>query len=420
MTTAGHALPSDGDNKHLGVATCASSTCHGSVSAYEDSNIRQDEFATWQSVDKHSSAYQILMNDQSKRMASKLGIGPAHQADMCLDCHADNVPIAARGEKFQISDGVGCEACHGGSEKWLSSHTAGVSHQDNLDAGLYPTEDSVKRAELCLSCHLGNKNQMITHRIMGAGHPRMSFELDTFTWLTPHFEVDDDYVQRKGNIDGARDWSIGQSVSAITQLETLLDEKAGHDGIFPELVLFDCHACHRLMSNNQWVPRKGTGLGPGIVRFNDANLLMMRHVLAAVDPGLASAISQKTRDFHVATTRSQPATDQAARALLTDLKKALPVLNSAPYNNDTLQAILDSLVKDGEDGQYRDYVAAEQASMAVDSVILAFETNGAITIEQADRLRQKAEGLFDATANEENYNQRKFVNALQQLKSASP
>ncbi len=409
-----------GDNKHLGVASCASSTCHGSVSAYADSNIRQDEFAIWQSVDPHAGAYEILLNEQSVRIARNLGIGAAHEADMCLDCHADNVPVDKRGEKFVLSDGVGCEACHGGAEQWLSSHTAGATHEDNLAAGLYPTEDSVKRAELCLSCHLGNKDQMITHRIMGAGHPRLSFELDTFTWLNPHFEVDQDYVERKGEIDGARDWAIGQAVSAVTQLETLLDKNAGQDGIFPELVLFDCHACHRVMSGNTWVPRKGTGLGPGIVRYNDANLLMMRHVLSAVDSTLAASIASKTRDLHIATTRSRAETEQAARQLLVDLNSALPKLNNATFNKETLSAMFDSLVKDGENGQYRDYAAAEQASMAVDSVILAFETNGAISTEEADGLRSRAQGLFDATDNEENYNQRKFVNALQQLKSASP
>ena len=147
---------------------------------------------------------------------------------------------------------------------------------------------------------------------------------------------------------------------------------------------------------------------------------MMRHVLSAVDSGLATSIASKTRDLHVATTRARSETEQAARLLLADLKAALPLLNQATYNKATLSAMFDSLLRDGENGQYRDYAAAEQASMAVDSVILAFETNGTISTEEADGLRSRAQGLFDATDNEENYSQRRFVNALQQLKSASP
>ena len=414
-------LPSKGVDKHLGVASCASSTCHGSVAAYRDSNVMQNEFATWQSVDPHASAYQLLMDDQSKRIAKNLGLKNAHEADMCLDCHADNIAADRRGEKFQMSDGIGCEACHGGSERWLSSHATGqASHEDNLAAGLYPTEDSVNRGRLCLSCHMGNPDQMITHRIMGAGHPRISFELDTFTWMNPHFEVDDDYLQRKGDLNGVRDWGVGQGVAAATQLETLLDHAAGWDGIFPELVLFDCHACHRLMSGNKWVPRRGTGLGPGIVRFNDANLLMYRHVVAGTDAGLAEKLASQTRDFHLATTHGRKETEQAARALLETLYLSLKTVNNHDFDSSALKRIFASLLSDGERGQYRDYAAAEQVAMAVETLLLAFERAGSLSASDTDALRNKADGLFQATDNEDGYSQYQFVAALKVLEAAAP
>ena len=57
--------------------------------------------------------------------------------------------------------------------------------------------EPVERARLCLSCHFGDPLRFANHRIMGAGHPRMSFELDTFTALQPaHFKVDADYRKR--------------------------------------------------------------------------------------------------------------------------------------------------------------------------------------------------------------------------------
>jgi hypothetical protein len=414
-------LPSKAADKHLGVASCASSTCHGSVSAYRDSNVRQDEFATWQSADPHAGAYQLLMDDDSKRIAKNLGLENAHEADICLDCHADNVAADRRGEKFQMSDGIGCEACHGGSERWLSSHATGqASHEDNLAAGLYPTEDSVDRGRLCLSCHQGNPDQMITHRIMGAGHPRISFELDTFTWMNPHFDVDDDYLQRKGDLNDVRDWGVGQGVAAVTQLETLLDDHAGWDGIFPELVLFDCHACHRLMSGNKWVPRRGTGLGPGIVRFNDANLLMYRHVVASTNSELAETLATQTRDFHVATTKGRQETTAAAQALLSTLQQSLQTVNQFEFDSSALKRIFASLLQDGERGQYRDYAAAEQVAMAVDTLLVAFERGGSLSSGDAEALREKADGLFQATDNEDGYTQKQFVAALKVLEAAAP
>ena len=90
--------------------------------------------------------------------------------------------------------------------------------------------------------------------------------VDTFTWLHPHYTVDDDYEQRKGRYDGVRDWGVGQASAAINALDILLDAQAGWHGIFPELVLFDCHACHRPMSGKAWGPRQGTGLGAMLLR----------------------------------------------------------------------------------------------------------------------------------------------------------
>ncbi len=421
MITSVYALPPGDDNRHLGVASCASSTCHGSVSAFRDSNVLQNEFATWQSYDPHAGAYKVLLNERSKRIARNMGLGNAHEAGICLDCHADNVPAASRGEKFDIADGVGCESCHGGAEQYLSSHASGqVSHADNLAAGLYPTENPQRRAELCLTCHLGTKDQMITHRIMGAGHPRLSFELDTFTWLNPHFEVDEDYLQRKGDLNGARDWAVGQGVAAITQLETLMDDRAGTDGIFPELVLFDCHACHRSMFGDQWVPRSGTGLGPGVVRYNDASLLMFKHVLTALNATQGQGLSQQIRDLHVATTKGRAETVQAARSVLGALRSAVDRVQSSQFDGALLEGVLASVVADGERGQYRDYANAEQAAMAVDTMILAFENEQVITAERAETLRTKAEALFEATKDEDNYQQGRFVRALQALKDAAP
>ena len=40
-------LPDKAANKHMGVATCATSQCHGSVVPREGSNVMQNEYITW-------------------------------------------------------------------------------------------------------------------------------------------------------------------------------------------------------------------------------------------------------------------------------------------------------------------------------------------------------------------------------------
>ena len=408
-------------HKHMGVATCSNSVCHGASQPFKESNVWQNEFARWQEYDPHATkAYQALQGAEGQAIARRLGLGDATQAQVCLDCHADNTPVAMRGERFQIGDGVGCEACHGGSELWLSSHAdKGVAHADNLAKGLFPTENPVKRAELCLSCHMGVPERMITHRIMGAGHPRLSFELDTFTWINPHYEVDDDYVARKGEFNGVRDWGVGQGVAAANLLDTLLDSKHGWNGIFPELVLFDCHACHRRMDGGQWAPRQGTGLGPGVVRLNDANLVMFRHVLAVVDRDAAQRVQQQARELHQATTVGRDATAAAATRLRDSVRTLLPKVAAHDFGADSLGPILDSLLADAERGEFRDFSAAEQAAMAASSVVVAFETAKALAPDQAEALKAKVDAVYAQVENENAFSMSAFVAALRELRRAA-
>src|SRR5262249_51750565 len=157
----------------------------------------------------------VLLSDRSKEIAKKLNLPrPPHLTTECLDCHTHNPRQYEKG--FRISDGVACEACHGPAERWLKSHVEpDATHAKNLANGMYPTNDDVARPRLCLSCHLGTEQKFVTHKIMAAGHPRMSFELDTFTAIGPaHFRIDADWQERKGSWNGVRAWAIGQAVAA--------------------------------------------------------------------------------------------------------------------------------------------------------------------------------------------------------------
>lgn len=408
-------------HRHLGVASCANSVCHGASQPFRDSNVQQNEFAIWQEFDPHARAYQTLTNKASQDIARKLGIGDPTQAKVCLDCHADSIAADKRGERFQISDGVGCESCHGGAELWLNAHAdKDVAHADNIAKGMYPTDRPVERAQLCLSCHMGTKDRMITHRIMGAGHPRLSFELDTFTWLHPHYKIGEAWNRRKGEWNGVRDWAVGQGVAAENLLDLVVDEKAGWQGIFPELVLFDCHACHRVMSGNQWGPRQGTGLGPGVVRLNDANLVMFRHVLAPVDVAAAKNLLEQTRALHKATTQSREATFAAARRLRATVDGLLAKVAAFNYGPENLDAILASIEADAKRGEYRDYASAEQVAMAAQSVVVAFENDGKVDADRAAVLRTRLDALYETIKNEDAWSQQRFNTALSALRAAAP
>lgn len=376
---AAPALPNVSPHQTVGTVNCASSTCHGSATPWQESNVLQNEYTTWVRLDKHAKAYAVLLNEQSQKIARNLGLKqPAHESKICLDCHSHNPPAKLKGERHIVAEGVGCEGCHGPAEKWVKSHTvANTSHADNIANGLYPTDNPLAAAKLCLSCHFGDENRFVTHRIMGAGHPRMSFELENFAAIAPaHYRIDDDWKKRKGEYDSVKIWALGQALAAKSLLDTLADPVRGRDGMFPELVLFDCHACHHPMTEQKWSPR--LGVGPGKLRLNDSNLLMLRALVKAVDPGRAKAFDEQVARVHQAVSgREGDAIAEAKKlsAMITDL---IPSFEATQFTNAHLQGVLGALIDEARAGLYSDYAGAEQAAMAITSVSASLAKRGAI------------------------------------------
>ncbi|MEQ1515034.1 MAG: multiheme c-type cytochrome [Usitatibacteraceae bacterium] len=415
-------LPYQSPNETLGTVTCASSLCHGSVKVWKDANVLQNEYLTWSRVDKHARAYNILLNQRSQRIAKNLGLKqPAHETKICLDCHAHVIPAERSGERFKITDGVTCEACHGPAQKWVKTHVevdnvTAVQHDKNLEAGMYPTSDAAARAKLCMSCHYGNQDKLVTHRIMGAGHPRMSFELDTFTEIAPkHFVVDKDYSERKKVWDGAKTWAIGQALAVAETMSILADPKRGRDGVFPELVLFDCHACHHQMSENRWKPKTafGPSISPGLVRLNDSSMMMLRAITRALNPQLGDRVSAQTLKLHRAIAGEGDAFAEAA-ALKKLAQETVPVMSAATFSNQTMGAVLSRLIEDGIQGTYSDYAAAEQATLAIGSIGSYLAKQGAMAAPQ--KFNAGLKKLTASLAKDEQYKPKEFEALLKDLR----
>ncbi len=411
-------LPQYGKDIHLGVVTCAGSSCHGAIKPFKKSTVLQNEYVVWQKKDKHAKAYDVLLNERSKRIARNLGLKAANTAKICLDCHADNVPKGKAGKTLQLSDGVGCEACHGGAQRWLGTHVAIPDHKQNVAAGLYPTEDPVARAKLCLSCHFGDQNKFVTHRIMGAGHPRMPFELDTFTAIQPaHYRIDSDYAKRKKIANGIQTWAIGQALAIQQTLDAMTDPKRNRDGIFPELVLFDCQSCHHPISNLRWQPRKGTGLPPGVARINDANLIMLRVIAKRIDPALGEKLFNETVALHQASTKGMDATAKAAETLKKTVGKLVGILAKHSFSKADMKPLLEGLIAEGRRGEFTDYAAAEQATMAMGSIIEAMRRAGVIDKKQTAALNAALGESYKAVEKDDTYRPETYLAALAKVDS---
>ena len=409
LLASGQTLPDKSRDQTLGVVNCASSLCHGSIAGWNGSPVLQNEYVVWSRLDKHARAYHLLLNEKSRRIAANLALPqPAHQSKVCLDCHAHN-PATPSADANKITDGITCEGCHGPAQRWIASHTApDASHRANIANGLYPSDQPLARARLCLSCHFGTTDKYVSHRFMAAGHPRLSFEMETFTNLQPaHFKVDADYLQRKGAVDGVRIWAIGQAVAVATHIDILLDPKRGRDGAFPELTLFDCHACHHPMADTRWKPVTafGKSISPGLVRLNDSSMLMLRLILRQIDPALGERFVQAVLQLNQAVAGNGDMAERA-KAVKTLADDAARKIAASGVSNDNLRAMALALVDDGLAGAYPDYAGAEQAAMALGSVVNTLHKLG--QLKSAAALNQGLAAVRAALLQDEAYKQAEF------------
>lgn len=414
---------------HEGVASCAGSSCH---SRQVDSglNVRQNELITWQDTSSpagvHSRAWRVLSEPRAQAIARKLGIGPAQNAQECLGCHTDPAPPARRGARFQISDGVGCESCHGGSSGWLASHRAvNGSHAANVAAGMRALENPKVRASVCLDCHFGGSKpgQFVTHQIMAAGHPRVAFELDLFSSLQQHWTVDADYIQRKGYAGGVKTWAVGQAM-ALDRALTLYSAPGRGQGAFPELYFFDCHSCHRPISDDpkarpSWQANPGRPIPAGQPPFNDENMIMLTAAAKVVAPGLSARLEADSRAFHAALARDKAESLRAAARLATTARALSDAFAAQSFSRSETLAILDTVLTGEISRRYTDYAGSAQAVMAADTLLNALVSSGQVDRGVAARVRPSLDRAYAQVRDPNSYRPDAFREALAQVAQAA-
>jgi hypothetical protein len=407
----------------LGVATCAGSTCHGR-SEPTGAVVRQDELMIWQNeaspTGAHSRAWRVLTEPRAKAIAARLGLGEAASAPMCLGCHATPAPAGQRGPRFQVSDGIGCEACHGPAGAWLASHYAvGGTHAANVARGMVPLDNPRARAARCLDCHFGaaGEGQFVDHRIMAAGHPRISFELDLFSTLQQHHNEDADYAQRKGRTNDVAVWAVGQAMALDRSLALFTNPQRGTNGVFPEFYFFDCHTCHRRISDDpRFEPsapaNPGRPIPSGMPAYNDENMIMLSAAAKVAAPAAAARFDRDSRAFHLALTRDRPAAIAAAARLRESALAVGNALASGGVGRAQVFGIIDTIAGNAVSPRFTDYEGSVQAVMAVDTLLSALVNSGEANAQAAGAIRADINLAYRAVRDPNAYDPREFRDSL--------
>lgn len=400
-----------------GTASCSGRACHGNASPAAGQAIQLNEFATWALHDPHVGAYDVLLNERSRKIARNLRI-PGEKAEndvRCLACHTN--PLAALPDAAPLLQaerrfGVGCESCHGPASGWLISHTTAewknLTVAEKAKQGMVPVQDLVARAEMCTACHVGQPADVakgipardLYHDLLGAGHPRLSFELGSYlSNLPPHWLEKE---QEPGH--EAKVWAVGQVVSAKSALD-LLAERAGNRGRpWPEFAEYDCAACHHdLREPAQW-ELGAKGRQPlGALPWNDWYVAMLPSV---VD----NPPSAELTDLRALLAKRYPDRDQTAqqaRAAGRKLSDQLNGLQARKFDRATVQQLLAKLGRSGVPESHGSWDTTDQLCLALFALTEAdarvkLQDAKLPPVEQRQKIDAALQGLFDQLTRETN------------------
>ena len=256
---------------------------------------------------------------------------------------------------------------------------------------------------------------------MGAGHPRLSFELQTYTQIEPaHFVVDDKYRARKTVAPGVKVWAVGQAAALETLATELTDPRHHGDGVFPELIFFDCASCHHTTTNLRWEKRASTGLGPGLPHFNDANAIMLHAIASRVAPSLSRSLETDMRSLHLALSAGAGSPASIAPRVASEARDLGTMLAVHSYTQGDMRAMIVALAATSQTADVSDYAAAEQVTMAFASILYTLKMDSDVDPAQYARLRSALEGCYAATSKPDTYNPASFGSAAQAMEVATP
>lgn len=329
-------LPISKEYRYTGTGSCSASNCHGAKKPPAKKGDPDNTYTIWATKDKHNKAYTTLTKKESDAIVKKMALKAAPQEPKCTGCHAlvltkDQLTPKA---KYNVEDGVSCDSCHGPAEKWLEGHEKGDKggwpHSKSVGLGMYDTKDVLKRAELCVSCHLG-----IDAKMVEAGHPALTFELDSFSLnQPPHWKDEKEWFSMYA-------WGTGQAVALRDALQQVADRAKGNA---PEALV-----------RESWDQARG-------------HAIAIRPLLAQIAADAGKALDQELEAIAGAfgKDRAKVASAAAAGAKVADgVAKKIP---EAKFTRDVAWAVLKGQMADPQRAVSAGLRSAEQVAYAIDSV----------------------------------------------------
>lgn len=290
------AKPAGLESNPVAAVGCSARGCHGRAEPRPEGVCSLNEHALWLYRDPHSTAFDVLKSERSRRIVRALpgwearGKVEAHTDARCLACH--DTPSTTSADAIVWSNsGVSCASCHTDPSRWVAGHvdipdTEPGRTVGRNTVGLPNLRDPLTCAKTCAGCHVGAPEdgslprREVDHDLIAAGHPRLHFDLPTFLdAMPPHWNGPGPSKDRLAA------WAAGQ-VAANDAWLALLQDRAKHAErptsddadlrAWPELTETDCFACHHGLA-----PRSVRPPG-GRARWGNPYAALLPEALAAL------------------------------------------------------------------------------------------------------------------------------------------
>jgi hypothetical protein len=244
------------------------------------------------------------------------------------------------------NDGVSCESCHGAAEHWLNLHHLPTwknrSRADKQRQGLNDTQSLSGRAQLCVTCHVGDAGMDVDHDLIAAGHPRLHFEFAAFHAFMPRHWPD----AQERDFE-TRAWLTGQLVTAQASLELFAHRAGDPKRPWPEFAEHDCAVCHQNLQSSGVRQQQDFGnRQPGVLPWGHSAGLANRALQSldkASDPQLAILLGKLQQAMNAGRPDRQELA-MKARAASAQLKPWVARLDQRLLDRRPLDQLLNSLV----------------------------------------------------------------------------
>jgi len=376
-----------------GHVNCATN-CHSGGKPHKGEQYAANEWDIWYQQEKgpHYIAYKRLLEDPRSDVMAKLLYGPdasAIKQAECLACHALFPEKERRDSRFVSADGVSCESCHGyglGTDRhgWVDLHQdrkrffKEYTTAQRTEMGFYDLRDLSRRAERCMSCHVGTEDRRVTHDMMAAGHPPLMFEMDYYSSGVPkHWPEKNSYLSEdEGDWIHVRSWATGQAVALRESLYRMLEWSAKREKV--DFAFLDCYACHHNLDQKtkqlNWRQQRGFLGRRGEPTWDEASWSMCRSLIRLYLPGEFEAAQKSVvrlvRSLSLSN-MDRTATAQSADALRKTLERLVAKVAVNKFDRTQTLAILHALARDRAYISSRGFSAGNQAVFAVNALYFA-------------------------------------------------